>query len=84
MTRRKVSDELGTALEPWIPAPIPGGRGRRRSVSNRAALNGILHVLHTGIPWEDLPRVWRITRTAYLCSKARVVAGLQTPRFIYT
>lgn len=56
MARRKVSDELWAALETLIPVPVPGGRGRRRSVSNRAALSGILYVLHTGIPWEDLPQ----------------------------
>lgn len=56
MARRKVSDELWAALEPLIPVPVLGDRGRRRSVSNRAALSGILYVLHTGIPWEDLPQ----------------------------
>uniref|UniRef100_UPI0018D1B7A8 transposase n=1 Tax=Ralstonia solanacearum TaxID=305 RepID=UPI0018D1B7A8 len=25
-------------------------------VDDRAALSGILYVLHTGIPWEDLPQ----------------------------
>ena len=25
-------------------------------MSNEAALNGILYVLQTGIPWEDLPQ----------------------------
>ena len=29
---------------------------RRRTVSDEAALNGILFVLQTGIPWEDLPQ----------------------------
>ncbi|WP_232734618.1 transposase, partial [Burkholderia glumae] len=44
-------------LEPLIPAftPLPKG-GRRRTVDGRAALNGILYVLQTGIPWEDLPQ----------------------------
>lgn len=57
MTRRKISNELWAALEPLIPvfSPSPKG-GRRRAVSDRAALNGIMFVLHTGIPWEDLPQ----------------------------
>ena len=44
-------------LEPLIPefTPSPKG-GRRRTVDDRASLNGILHVLQTGIPWEDLPQ----------------------------
>lgn len=29
---------------------------RHRTISDEAALNGILFVLHTGIPWEDLPQ----------------------------
>nr|WP_322074466.1 IS5 family transposase [Burkholderia cepacia] len=35
--------------------PSPKG-GRRRTVGDCAALNGILFVLQTGIPWEDLPQ----------------------------
>lgn len=57
MARRKISKELWVALEPLIPVftPSPKG-GRRRTVDDRAALNGILYVLQTGIPWEDLPQ----------------------------
>ncbi|WP_338861952.1 IS5 family transposase (plasmid) [Mycetohabitans rhizoxinica] len=57
MARRKISNELWAVLEPLIPAftPSPKG-GRRRTVGDRAALNGILYVLHTGVPWEDLPQ----------------------------
>nr|CUV48021.1 transposase [Ralstonia solanacearum] len=40
-----------------IPEFVPSAKGgRRRSVDDRAALNGILFVLQTGIPWEDLPQ----------------------------
>jgi transposase len=57
MARRKVSKELWMALEPLIPEFVPSRKGgRRRSVDAQAALNGILYVLHTGIPWEDLPQ----------------------------
>ena len=57
MARRKISDELWQTLEPLLPvwqASVKGGR--RRSVDDRSALNGILFVLQTGIPWEDLPK----------------------------
>ncbi|NUY06094.1 IS5 family transposase [Paraburkholderia youngii] len=57
MARRKISNELWAALEPLIPVftPSPNG-GRRRTVDDRAALDGILYVLQTGIPWEELPQ----------------------------
>ncbi|CAG9222254.1 conserved hypothetical protein [Burkholderia gladioli] len=48
---------MWVAPEPQIPefTPSPKG-GRRRTVDDRAALNGILYVLQTGIPWEDRPQ----------------------------
>ncbi len=57
MARRKISNELWVALEPLIPEFTPSPKdGRRRTVDDRAALNGILYALLTGIPWEDLPQ----------------------------
>jgi transposase len=57
MARQKVSNELWAALESLIPEFVPSRKGgRRRSVDDQAALNGIVYVLHTGIPWEDLPQ----------------------------
>jgi len=38
--------------------PAKGGT-RKLTVSDEAALNGILFVLQTGIPWEDLPQSLR-------------------------
>lgn len=37
---------------------MPSARGgaRKLAVSDEAALSGILFVLQTGIPWEDLPQ----------------------------
>lgn len=58
MSRVPVSKELWKQLEPLIPpfvASRKGGR-RKRTISDEAALNGILFVLHTGIAWEDLPQ----------------------------
>lgn len=49
MSRRKISNELWAMLEPLIPEFVPSAKGgRRRSVDDRAALNGILYVLHIG------------------------------------
>ncbi len=51
-----VTDELWARLEPLIPVPERRYRfpGRRR-VDNRAALEGILFVISTGMRWNDLP-----------------------------
>src|SRR5450830_640502 len=58
MARRPVSKELWQQLQPLIPAFVPSNKvgPRKRIVSDEAALNGILFVLQTGIPWEDLPQ----------------------------
>lgn len=47
--------ELWTAAEPLLPAPKPPGTPGRPPISNRAALTGILYVMHTGCPWRMLP-----------------------------
>lgn len=56
MAKPLVSDELWALIEPLIPkrAP-PGEQGGRPPIDDRAALTGIIFVLKTGIPWEDLP-----------------------------
>ena len=58
MARRPLSPELWQQLQPLIPAFVPSGKGgpRTRTISDEAALNGILFVLETGIPWENLPQ----------------------------
>jgi transposase len=58
------------AADPGPPAAqaLP----RRKAIDDRLVLNGILHVLHPGIAWDDLPRehadgsgvtCWRRLRT---------------------
>ena len=58
MSRTPVSQELWKQLEPLIPPFVPSRKGgrRKRTISDEAALNGILFVLQTGIAWEDLPQ----------------------------
>ncbi len=58
MARQPVSKELWRQLQPLIPSFTPSVKGgaRKLNVSDEAALNGILFVLQTGIPWEDLPQ----------------------------
>jgi len=47
---RELSDEPWEFIEPLLPPP----HGRPRA-DDRQVLNGILYVLRTGIPWNDLP-----------------------------
>jgi transposase len=57
MAKPLVSDELWSLLEPLLPPRKPR-RFRfpgRKPLDDRKALTGILFVLKTGIPWEDLP-----------------------------
>lgn len=52
-----IDDELWKRIEPLLPQPkarrakYPG----RKPIPERAALNGILYVLCTGLRWRDLP-----------------------------
>jgi transposase len=57
MARPLVSDELWSLIEPLLPPRKPR-RFRfpgRKPLDDRKVLTGILFVLKTGIPWEDLP-----------------------------
>lgn len=57
MAKPLVSDELWKRIEPLIPKRnSPTAKGGRPPIDDRAALTGILFVLKTGIPWEDLPQ----------------------------
>src|SRR4051794_28226393 len=55
MAKPLLTDELWAIAEPLLPERVPGPEGGRPSVGDREALTGILFVLKTGIPWEDLP-----------------------------
>src|SRR5262245_36097851 len=43
-------------IEPLLPLWTPSPKGGQPPVPHRNLLTGILFVLKTGIPWEDLPR----------------------------
>jgi len=58
MAKPLLSDALWSIIEPILPPPKPR-RFRypgRRPLDDRRCLTGILFVLKTGIPWEDLPQ----------------------------
>jgi transposase len=58
MAKPLLDDELWALIQPLLPKRkrrrrrYPG----RKPLGDRDALRGILFVLKTGIPWEDLPR----------------------------
>jgi transposase len=49
-------------LEPLLPPPRGHGRPYH---DHRRILNGILFVLHTGVPWRDLPERYGPWQTVY-------------------
>src|SRR5512136_2264832 len=51
-----VDDALWERIAPLLPPQPPRPHGGRPRLSDRVALNGILFVLKTGIPWEHLPQ----------------------------
>jgi transposase len=55
MAKPLLSDELWEIIEPLLPKWTPSPKGGQPRLDDRKALTGILFVLKTGIPWEDLP-----------------------------
>ena len=55
MARPILPDALWAVIEPALPATPPRPKGGRPPLTHRQTLTGILFVLRTGIPWEDLP-----------------------------
>jgi transposase len=56
MAKPLLTEELWEIIEPLLPPATPRPKGGRPPIPNRNALTGILFVLKTGIPWEDLPQ----------------------------
>ena len=56
MAKSLVSDEFWEQIEPLLPPEPPKPRGGRPRIADRQVLTGVLFVLKTGIPWEDLPQ----------------------------
>jgi transposase len=55
MAKPLLTDELWALIEPVLPEWTPSPKGGHPRLDDRKALTGILFVLKTGIPWEDLP-----------------------------
>ena len=55
MAEPLVSDTLWALMAPLLPERPPRPRGGRPPLDDRKALEGIVFVLRTGIPWASLP-----------------------------
>lgn len=53
---KEISAALYKKIAPLLPVVKPSAKGGRPRLSDAQALNGILFVLRTGIPWEELPQ----------------------------
>jgi transposase len=56
MAKPLLPDELWELIRPLIPPHSPQPKGGRPFLDERKVLTGIIFVLKTGIPWEDLPQ----------------------------
>ena len=55
MAKPLLPDDLWEIIEPLLPSWTPSPKGGQPPVTDRRVLTGILFVLKTGLPWEDLP-----------------------------
>jgi transposase len=58
MARPLLPDDLWELIAPLLPPPKSRRRDHpgRKPIDDRKALTGILFILKTGLPWEDLPQ----------------------------
>lgn len=83
MSRRDLTDAQWARLKPLLPPEKP--KTGRRNKPHRKVINGILWILRTGAPWDDLPKRYGKTKTVssryYRWRKAgiwdRILAALQ-------
>jgi transposase len=81
--RHELTDEQWEKLEPLLPLQKP--KTGRPSKDHRTVINGILWIIKTGAPWEDLPERYGSPKTVssrlYRWRKAgiwdRILAELQ-------
>jgi transposase len=56
MAKPLLPDELREMIRPLIPPHPPQPKGGRPFLDDRQGLTGIIFLLKTGLPWEDLPQ----------------------------
>src|SRR3954453_7352254 len=56
MAKPLLPNELWETIKPLIPPHPPQPKGGRPFLDDRKVLTGIIFVLKTGLPWEELPQ----------------------------
>ena len=56
MAKPLLPDELWEMIRPLLPPHPPQPKGGRPFLDDREVLTGIIFILKTGLPWEDLPQ----------------------------
>ena len=64
MARYELTDQEWQRIEPLLPPTHTGKRGHPFS-EHRPVLNGILWILRSGAPWEDLPARYPLRSTCH-------------------
>ena len=64
MSRHSLTDLEWNVIRRFLPMERTGKAGRPWK-PHREVINAILFVLHTGIPWQDLPKEFGSFKTAY-------------------
>ena len=75
MSRHNLTEFEWNAIREFLPSERTGQAGRPWK-PHRNVIDGILFVLHTGIPWEDLPREFGKYKTVYNRFRRWVKSGL--------
>ena len=75
MSRHNLTDLEWNAIRRYLPLERTGKAGRPWN-PHRPIIDGILFVLHTGIPWEDLPEEFGKSKTIYNRFRRWVKSGV--------
>jgi len=75
MSRHNLTDSEWKSIRSFLPAERSGKAGRPWK-PHRKVIDGILFVLHTGLPWEDLPSEFGKYKTIYNRFRRWVKSGL--------
>ena len=77
MVRHLLIDALWEAVRPLLPPEPPKRRGGRPRVPGKAALEGIIHILKSGLPWRMLAKEFGCSGvTCWRCLRGWQEAGV--------
>lgn len=75
MSRHNLTDLEWNSILKFLPIERPAKPGRPWQ-PHRQVINGILFVLHTGVPWQDLLAEFGKSKTVYNCFRRWATSGL--------